>query len=54
MASLAAAFRQPVDGLHTIRIDDDPYVLYLDPRLSDFVDGKLLEAGLPSLQRLGD
>jgi len=54
MASLAAAFRQPVDGLHTIRIDDVPYVLYLDPRLSDFVDGKLLEAGLPSLQRLGD
>lgn len=52
MNSLAEAFQHPTEGLHTIRIDDIPYVLYLDAERSDFVDRKLLESGLPALQRL--
>ena len=52
IASLAEAFKHPKDDLHTIRIDDVPYVLYLEADLSDFVDSKLLESGLPTLQRL--
>jgi S1-C subfamily serine protease len=52
MNSLVTALKDPKDGLHSIRIDDIPYVLYLDPQLSDSVDKTLLERGLPSLQRL--
>lgn len=52
MASLVAAFQEPQDGLHSIRVNDIPYVLYLDAKLSDFVDKRLIESGLPSLQRL--
>jgi len=52
MNSLAEAFQHPVDGLHTIKIDDIPYVLYLDATLSDTVDQQLLQSGLPALQRL--
>lgn len=50
--SLAAALKEPKDGLHSIRIDDVPYVLYLDPKMSDEVDKALVERGLPALQRL--
>lgn len=52
LAGLAEAFRHPENGLHTIRIDDVPYVLYLDGEISDFVDQRLIEAGLPKLSRL--
>lgn len=52
MHSLAEAFQHPTDGIHTIQIDDIPYVLYLDAELSNHVDTKLLESGLPALQRL--
>ena len=52
IATLAEAFKHPKDDLHTIRIDDVPYVLYLEADLADFVDKKLLESGLPELQRL--
>jgi S1-C subfamily serine protease len=50
--SLVEAFQHPADGIHTIRIEDVPYVLYLDADASNFVDSKLLESGLPALQRL--
>ena len=52
IASLVEAFKHPKDDLHTIRIGDVPYVLYLEADLADFVDKKLLESGLPELQRL--
>ena len=52
MKSLAAALKEPKDGLHSIRIDDIPYVLYLDPKQSDIDDKTLLRRGLPALQRL--
>ncbi|MDP7655420.1 MAG: hypothetical protein QF706_05060, partial [Roseibacillus sp.] len=52
MKSLAAALGNPKDGLHSIRIDDIPYVIYLDPEASDLVDKALLKRGLPALQRL--
>ncbi|MEE2623414.1 MAG: PDZ domain-containing protein [Verrucomicrobiota bacterium] len=52
MTSLAAALNNPKDGLHSIRIDDIPYVIYLDPEESDLVDKALLKRGLPALQRL--
>ena len=52
MHSLADAFKHPVDGLHTIEIDDVPYVLYLDATQSDAVDQQLIKSGLPELQRL--
>ena len=52
MASLVRAFADPVDGLHEIRIDDVPYVLYLEPRLSEMVDQRLLQSGLPLLERI--
>ena len=50
--SLASALAEPKDGLHSIRIDDIPYVLYLDPESSDMVDKVLLQRGLPALSRL--
>ncbi len=52
MNSLARAFEETRDGLHTIRVNDVPYVLYLDPELSDLVDRRLLDSGLPALRRL--
>ena len=52
MASLVKAFETPVDGLHEIKIDDIPFVLYLDPGLSDAVDRMLKQSGLPQLQRV--
>ncbi len=52
MKSLASALAEPKDGLHSIRIDDIPYVLYLDPEASDMVDKLLLQRGLPTLSRL--
>jgi len=52
MASLAEAFKTPVDGLHQIKIDEVPYVLYLDPQLADQVDEAFKQNGLPQLQRL--
>ncbi|NNC89652.1 MAG: PDZ domain-containing protein [Akkermansiaceae bacterium] len=52
MESLVEAFRQPTDELHMIRIDDVPYVLYLDAEISDVVDKQLLESGLQSLSRI--
>ena len=42
MSSLAEAFKHPKDGLHTIRIDDVPYVLYLEADVADFVNSQLL------------
>lgn len=52
LKSLASALAEPNDGLHSIRIEDIPYVLYLDPEASDMVDKVLLQRGLPSLSRL--
>ncbi len=52
MRSLAEAFKNPKDGLHAVRINDVPFVLYLDSELSDFVDKRLLQSGLPALERL--
>lgn len=52
MKSLAEAFKTPKDGLHSIRVNDIPYVIYLDPKLSDSVDQRLLQSGLPTLQRV--
>ena len=52
MASLVKAFETPIDGLHQINIDDVPYVLYLDPRISDGVDLEFKQRGLPELQRI--
>ena len=52
MKSLVAALKKPRDGLHSIRIDDVPYVIYLDPGVSDLVDKTLLQRGLPALERL--
>ncbi len=50
--SLISALKEPRDGLHSIRIDDVPYVIYLDPEASDQVDRALLQRGLPALERL--
>ena len=52
MESLISALKEPRDGLHSIRIDDVPYVIYLDPEASDQVDRALLQRGLPALERL--
>ena len=52
MSSLVEAFETPIDGLHEIKIDDIPYVLYLDPRLSDGVDAMLRQSGLNELSRV--
>jgi hypothetical protein len=52
MNSLAEAFKNPVDGVHSVRINDVPYVLYLDAALSDLVDQRLLDSGLPALERI--
>ena len=52
MATLVEAFKTPVDGLHQIKIDEVPYVLYLDPQLADQVDEAFKKNGLPELQRL--
>ncbi|MCH2062891.1 MAG: PDZ domain-containing protein [Roseibacillus sp.] len=52
MKSLVAALKNPRDELHSIRIDDIPYVIYLDPEASDLVDKTLLQRGLPALERL--
>ena len=52
MKSLVEAFKTPQDGLHSVRVNDVPYVLYLEPEISDLVDKRLLESGLPSLYRL--
>ena len=49
---LASLLQEPKDGLHSIRIDDIPYVLYLDPKQSDIDDKTLLRKGLSALQRL--
>lgn len=50
--SLVEAFKTPKDGLHSIRVNDIPYVIYLDPQLSDSVDQRFLQSGLPTLQRV--
>ena len=52
MESLISALKEPRDGLHSIRIEDVPYVIYLDPEASDQVDRALLQRGLPALERL--
>ena len=52
MSSLGEALKAPKDGVHSIRIDDVPYVFYLDPMASDSVDSALLQRGLPALERL--
>ena len=52
MRSLVEALKAPKDGVHSIRIDDVPYVIYLDPKASDSVDSALLQRGLPALERL--
>ena len=52
MRSLVEALKAPKDGVHSIRIDDVPYVIYLDPKASDSVDSSLLHRGLPALERL--
>ena len=52
MSSLVEALKAPKDGVHSIRIDDVPYVIYLDPKASDSVDSALLQRGLPALERL--
>ena len=52
MRSLAEALKEPKDGLHSIRVEDVPYVLYLDPKLTQMVDDTLLQRGLPALERL--
>ena len=52
MKSLVSALQNPKDGVHSIRIDDVPYVIYLDPKASDSVDKALLQRGLPALERL--
>ena len=52
MKSLVSALKTAKEGVHSIRIDDVPYVIYLDPEASDSVDRALLQRGLPALERL--
>jgi S1-C subfamily serine protease len=52
MKSLVSALQTPKNGVHSIRIDDVPYVIYLDPMATDNVDKALLQRGLPALERL--
>lgn len=49
--SLIEAFKNPTDGIHTIKLSDAPNTIYLDASLCDSVDKMFLQRGLPSLSR---
>lgn len=50
--SLIAAFSNvPENGIHTLKLDNQPETIYLDAKASDKVDRELLMRGLPSLSR---
>jgi len=48
-ASLVEAFKHPTDGLHSIEFEDEDFTIYLDERMSDGVDGQLMQRGIPHL-----
>lgn len=55
LAALAEALSEPpANGIHTIKIDDAPGVIYLDGAMSDSVDQQLLQSGLPNLSRIAE
>ena len=53
ISSLIKAFEQPgPEGLHTIEFaEGPPRTIYLDAKISDFVDTELLKRGIPALSR---
>jgi S1-C subfamily serine protease len=51
MKSLVAAFKQPSNGLHSIEFQDESLVVYLDDRVSEAVDRKLIQRGIGRLSR---
>ena len=53
LPELAAALKKsPSDGLHRIDIDEVPYTIFLDEKISTQVDQQFLQRGLPILERL--
>jgi len=49
--ALIEAFEATEEGIHTIELDGNIKKIYLDASLSDKVDARFLQQGLPSLSR---
>jgi hypothetical protein len=51
MKSLVEAFKKPSNGLHSIEFQDESLIVYLDDRVSETVDRKLIQRGIGKLSR---